>query len=345
MQPDLENLGGIAGLAAVYALNCEVKPRNINVKEFQKQLVEYNLLPSSILERTIEKYIYNDNEIEDLISKFNPDMSLNSYSDMEMGEIWTEKIPIVEVCTSPPEIAIPLLEKALSTASGRKAIRLAQALAMFGAESAAKTIHDEIISQLTTYGLPQLMENIKWSGVPPDQAAMPLCANLIYSLGMTRSKLNLPVWEKVADIFKPTSLKDFYSKKMGLFYYVDAVCYGAEILGSSDAIPALKKLHGSEFLNTQSLKKGIEKEYVLERVALLELNIGRALARSGSVDGLQILIEYLDDMRGILAEFAHTTLIKVTGTHLIKNKSAWKNWIISNQSMFKPVPIVERADG
>ena len=52
-----------------------------------------------------------------------------------------------------------------------------------------------------------------------------------------------------------------------------------------------------------------------------------------------------DDMRGILAEFAHTTLIKVTGTHLDKNKSAWKNWVISNQSIFGPNPILERADG
>ena len=36
-----------------------------------------------------------------------------------------------------------------------------------------------------------MKEVVKWGGRPPDQGAAPICANLIYALGMTRSDLNL----------------------------------------------------------------------------------------------------------------------------------------------------------
>jgi hypothetical protein len=80
-------------------------------------------------------------------------------------------------------------------------------------------------------------------------------------------------------------------------------------------------------------------------VALLELIIGRALTRSGSVDGLKILIEYLDDVRAVLAGFANSTLVKITSKDFWKNKSEWNNWLSLNESSFKPVPLPERMDG
>lgn len=348
MMPDLENLGGIAGLAAVFALNSGVNFRKLDVKAFQKQLVGLDLLPSSILNREIEEKKYTGAEIEEMIQKFDPEKSLHSYSDMEMGEIWTEKIPLVEVCTSPPEIAVPALEKALNASSGKMAVRIAQALAFFGAESAAKTLHDEILVQLASNKLPELLESVKWSDskkMPPDQAAMPQCANLIYSLGMTRSELNIPVWERVAELFEPKQIEDFYTNRLGLFYYVDAISYSAQLMGTKMAIGPLKKLHGCEFLNNRTMKKGIELNYAMERIALLELIIGRALARSGSVDGLKILIEYLDDVRAVLAEFANTTLFNIADTDLGKSKTEWYNWLSLNESSYTPVPLIERVDG
>jgi hypothetical protein len=348
MQPDLENLGGIAALAAVFALNSGVNLRKIDVKAFQKQLVGLDLLPARIMNREIKEKKYSSAEIEELIKKFDPAKSLHSYSDMEMGEIWTEKIPLVEVCTTPDKIAVPPLEKALNYSSGKMAVRIAQALAFLGAGSAAKTLHDEILVQLSNNNLPELLESVKWSDpkkMPPDQAAMPPCANLIYSLGMTKSELNIPVWERVADLFNPKQFEDFYTNKLGLFYYVDAICYSAQLMGTKSAIGPLKKLHSCEYLNNRSIKKGIEINYALERVALLELIIGRALARSGSVDGLKILIEYLDDVRAVLAGFANSTLVKITNKDFGKNKSEWNKWLSINESSFKPVPLLERIDG
>ena len=146
-------------------------------------------------------------------------------------------------------------------------------------------------------------------------------------------------------LFRPEGPKDFYNGKLGLFYYVDAVCYGAELLASKESIPALKQLHACQFLKNQSLKSGIEPEYILERRGLLELIIARALARGGDIDGLNILIEYLDDMRAVLAEFAHTALIRITNQDFGKNKLEWTAYVNSITGSFKPVPLAERVDG
>jgi flavin-dependent dehydrogenase len=348
MQPDLENLGGIAALAAVQALEEGVLPRDINIRKLQNKLVKLELLPAEVLSRNIKPREHSRKELEAFVEQFEPGRSLHSYSDTALNEMWDRPIPFVEVCASPAEKAVPVLEKALMSSSGKKAIRIAQALAMLGSESGAQTLFNEINKQLTGGKLPKLDENIRHAGgdaAPPGQGAMPLCANLIYALGMTRSGLNILVGERVGELFKPEGSKDFYSKELGLFYYVDAVCYSAELLGSKEAIPALKQLHDCQYLKNQSLKTGIEGDFILERRALLELILARALARSGDIDGLKILIEYLDDMRAVLAEFAHTTLIRITNHDFGKNKNEWTGYVNAINDSFKPVPLIERVDG
>ena len=351
MQQDLENLGGIAALAASDAIDNKVFPRDINVKELQKKLIKLGLIPSDAIDRQIKPREYTETELEKLIDhkEFIHTYYYEPY--MPLDEMQYERMPFVEVCTSPKEKVIPVLERKLKETEGKRALRIAQALAMLGSDSGTEIIFEELMNQMVEWSIE---DNIRRGGqIPPDQGRMPLGANLIHALGMTRSELNIEAWELVSDHFQADELIDFYSKKKDLFNYVDAICYGAGLLGSRAAIPYLKKIHSNRFLNGQSIKNdtaaeyisGIESEYILERLALLELIIGRALARSGSVDGLEILVEYLDDARAILTEFAHTTLIKITDKDFGKNKQKWSAWVNSNAVDFKPVPIMERMDG
>ena len=354
MQHDLENLGGIAALAASGAIDNKGFPRDINVKELQKKLIELGLIPSDAIDRQIKPNEYTETELENLIN--HKEFIHTYYYDpyMPLDEMQYERMPFVEVCTSPKEKAIPVLERKLKESTGKRALRIAQALAMLGSDSGAEIIFEEIQNQLNKW--PFEDDNVRTSGqVSPDQGRMPLGANLIHALGMTRSELNIPAWELVSEYFQADAneLIDFYSQRKSLFNYVDAICYGAGLLGSRAAIPFLNKIHSNRFLNGQSIKNdtaveyisGIESEYILERLALLELIIGRALARSGSVDGLEILVEYLDDARAILTEFAHTTLIKITGEDFGKNKQEWSDCINAIATDFKPVPMMERIDG
>jgi hypothetical protein len=116
-------------------------------------------------------------------------------------------------------------------------------------------------------------------------------------------------------------------------------------MGHPDAIPSLIKIYSNRFLNGQSIKSGIQEDFILERLGLLELILGRALARCGSIKGLQIMIEYLDDFRAILTEFAHTSLIRITHEDFGKNKQNWNDWVRSHAHNFNPVPLTEREDG
>jgi hypothetical protein len=77
----------------------------------------------------------------------------------------------------------------------------------------------------------------------------------------------------------------------------------------------------------------------------MELILGRALARSGSMEGFVVLIEYLDDMRAALAEFSHSTLVKITKSDFGKNQERWRNWLATNKNRLKPVALEDRPFG
>ncbi len=345
MQPDLENLGGITALAAVQSINDKVLIRDINVKVLQKELVSRKLLPEKVLKRSIIARNYSAEEVRVWVGKFEIDSTFKSLSNTKMSVLRYDRIPFAEVCTSSSEIAIPVLEKELKRSSGEMEMRIALALAMHGSESGAVVIYNEIEKQLSAGALPELKEVVKWTGggdrTPPDQGAAPICANLIYALGMTRSGLSLFAMEMVSEIFKADSMDDFHSKDNALFFYVDAVSYAARLLGNKKCIPFLKRIHSNKFLNNQSLKKGVEETYVLERLALMEIILGRALARSGSAEGYKVLIEYLDDMRAVLAGFAHVSLVKITNEDFGKDKDKWKIWLRRNEISLAPVALTE----
>jgi hypothetical protein len=344
MQADLENLGGVVGLAAAQAVREKVAPGQINLARLQKRLVKEGLLPKEVLKRRIEPKEYDDIELKALVESLDAEKPLYSYSDMKMGEVFREKIPIVEVCTAKYKTAVPILEKELAGATGKRQVLLAQALAMFGVSAAVPALAAEIERHLTEGGLPVRTSKVLYTQLPPDQGAMPDVVYLIYSLGMTRDKRNLDVWKKVAELLSPTK-EDFSDRHKGTFDYVDAVCYGAELSGLIEAVPILNKIHAYDCLGNLVVKDGFQCDFVSERRAFLEVSIARALARCGSGEGIDILISYLDDNRALLAEFAHTTLIAIAGQDYGKDGRAWKDWLTEVKDSLKPCPLLERQDG
>jgi hypothetical protein len=61
--------------------------------------------------------------------------------------------------------------------------------------------------------------------------------------------------------------------------------------------------------------------------AYLELLIARTMARCGSVHGLRVLADYVDDVQAMLARYAYDTLREITGRSLERSSAAWKLWI------------------
>ena len=322
MQADLENLGGVVGLAAAQAARQGVAPREIDVTELQRALVERGVLQEDLLNRIILPQILTDADLEELVASLDADHPLYAYSDMEMDEVFGDRIPIVEVCAA-GDRAVPILEHALaSTCDASRRLRLAQALVMCGSRAGVPVLVAEIKRQLSGSSLPARTSHIRHTNLPPDQGAMPDAAYLIYALGIARDPRSLTVWARVVDLLEPSE-ENLRDKVKGLFYYVDAVCDGAQRLGDPAALPMLERLHSHALLRDQVTRSGFQPDFFHERQAMLELAIGRALARCGSVKGLKILVAYLDDNRALLAESAHAELMTICGRDCGKDGRAW----------------------
>jgi hypothetical protein len=327
MQADLENLGGVVGLAAAQAVRKGVAPRDIDVVELQRALVESGVLPADVLTRTLASEAMTEAELEAHVASLDADRPLYAYSDMEMDQVFRGRIPFVDVCAA-GERAVSVLERALAAApaKGRARVRIAQALAMCGSRAGVPVLIAEIERHLADDVLPARASQIRHSGLPPDQGAMPDVVYLIYALGMARDRRSLAIWARVVDLVEPSE-ENLRNRLKGTFYYVDAVCYGAERLGDPAAIPLLKSLHAHASLRDQVALSGFQPDFVLERQAMLELAIGRALARCGSTEGVEVLIAYLDDSRALLAEGAHSELVAIGGCDHGKNVLAWMEWL------------------
>jgi hypothetical protein len=337
MQADLENLGGVTALAATQAVRSRVTPRNIDVATLQGRLVDAGILPATVNERSLELKSYTDAELETLVESLSAESPLYAYSDMGMDEVFQGSIPFVEICSAGPR-AIPILERALIGATGRKQLLIAQALALVGSQAGVPVLVAEIEQALAGKTLPARQARIRHTQLPPDQGAMPDVVYLIYALGMARDSRSLRVWRRVAELLKMTS-ESIRDKHQGIFYYVDAVCYGAERLGDPEAIASLKHIHKQAILRDQASLDGFQPDYFLERQAMLELAIGRALARCGSPDGLAILIAYLEDNRALLAEQAYSELVALSHKDLGKNAEDWTDWLDGVRGSWKPQPV------
>jgi len=342
MQADLENLGGVAGLAASLAVQDRCTPRAISINELQRRLVDAGVLPREILDRRLTARVYANEDLETLVESLTADHPLYDYSDMDMNEVYRGAIPFAEVCTAGPRI-VPILERAIETARGQRQVLIAQALATYQSPSATPVLIDEIERQLADGKLPSRTSRIRHANLPPDQGAMPDAAYLLYSLGIACDHRSVPVWHRVADLLE-ASEEDIRDRFKGVFYYVHAVCSGAERLGDPAAIPILEQIHSHLTLQNQHTRSRFQPDFFQERQAFLELTIGRAMARCGSAAGYRVLIAYLDDTRALLAEHAHTELREITNEDFGKDAGAWSSWLATPNSEFQPVPMRERLD-
>jgi ribulose 1,5-bisphosphate synthetase/thiazole synthase len=348
-QPEMENLGGSIGVAAAYSVRDGVSPRQVDLKKVQKRLTEVGTLLPGMLTRDTEPKPCDEEDIRAFVKQLDG-RHFGSWFDVEMAREdsphYREKIPIVEICSSDPSLAVPILKEELPKASGDRKVRLAQALAMFGSNSAVP-----VLTEAIEYRLAHRITNVKTDDEPEagtvegKEWGIPFPpAELVYCLGMTRDPRAIAIWDKVADA-TPAEPQDFSAELPWPYHYVDSICYGAELLGDPAAIPVLKKLHSRPTLHNQSIKTGFGVEFDLDKRALTEVTIARALASLGDAEGYEILIDYLDDVRANQAEFAHMTLEQMTKIDNGKDPEAWRRWLASSRGSLKPVPLLERWEG
>jgi hypothetical protein len=193
-------------------------------------------------------------------------------------------------------------------------------------------------SQLAGPGLPGREDKVRHVGYPPDQGAAPEPAHLLYCLGLAHDRRALPIWRRVVDLLATATRDEVFDRHHALYFYVSALCYGIEQLGDPEAVPILLQLHAYSPFCGHVLAAGWNSDYLAERLAHLELLIGRTLARCASPQGYVILIDYLQDVRALLAEHAHSELVDIAGRDLGKDPAAWGQWLEAEAETLHPVP-------
>lgn len=285
MQPDIQNGGYAAGVAAATAAEEETLLRHIDVRKLQKHLVEIGNLPESVLQDE-DSYPMPDEEIAQAVE------------DLKGGQKGAA------VVLTHPEKALPMLEKAYAASAGPDKLTYARALAVMGSNQGLATLTEAVRSQ------PQWDKGWNYRGMGQFGTALSPLDNLIVAAGRTGDRSAVPAILEKLKLLEATH--DFsHHRAAGL-----ALELIADPAAAQPLFELLSKPNMTGHVHTtvqQAAARGVPGGTNAEqtrRESLRELMLARALYRCGDHQGLgrKILQSYTQDLRGHLARHAQAVL-------------------------------------
>ncbi len=282
MQPDVQNQGYAAGLAAAMAAREGRGTRGIDIRALQQQLAQIGIVPESVLGET-DSYPLPKERITAAVDGLK-----------DIGAILTQ-----------PEAASPMLRQAYRAATGeQEKLAYAHILAVLGDATGMETLTAAVEAETWDKGW-------TYRGMGQFGPALSRLDNLIVALGRTRDRRAAPA------ILKKLEQLDDESE----FSHHRAVALALEGIGDPAAAAPLARLlakpgmrgHVIDRVEAARERTGADPNETHTRArSLRELGLARALVRCGDPDGLgkRILTEYTRDLRGHLARHALAVLEK-----------------------------------
>ena len=296
MQFDMANQGYAAGVAATMAVSSGVTPRNINVRELQRHLVNIGNLPSEVLKHEDSfplSLVEIENAVQDYGNATNPESS---------GK------PLAIILTH-QEAALPIIIEAYHNADGQTKLLYAQLLAICGSNEGLSTL------------LAALQDINEWEekifqGFMADYAHLPTPTDaVILAASYTGDTSVLPELIRLVDMLDADVTLSHHR----------TLALALERLAHSDAAEPLANLlkrpgmSGHVMIDLEDALTELKNDgrfpggrAPLEKRtrALREIILARALYRCGDFDGLgkTILEEYQKDMQGLFARHANIIL-------------------------------------
>jgi ribulose 1,5-bisphosphate synthetase/thiazole synthase len=288
MQPDIQNQGYAAGVAAAMAAKTNVGTRQINIRALQKLLVEVGNLPASVLTDE-DSFPMPTEKIEEAVE---------SAKDNYKG---------VEAILAQPGQGVVLLHEAYAKAqsSGDK-LTYAHILGIMGDDSGL----DTLIAAVEAF--PDWDQGWNFKAMGQFGSNMSRLDSLILALGRTgNQRATHAVLEKVKLLDADKDFSHHRAVALALERLADPAAAGAlvDLLTkggmSGHAIQSVEEAvrrHGESPEGLNALKP--------RRESLREIMLARALFRCGDKDGMarRILMEYEKDIRGHFARHAHAVL-------------------------------------
>jgi len=289
MQPDIQNQGYAAGVAAAMAAKANGGTRAIDIKALQQHLVETGNLKKDVLDHA-DSYPLSERQIAEGV-----DALLDGYKG-------------AAAVLSQPERALPLLRKAYANAkTPEHKLIYAHTLAVLGDATGLSTLIAAIEA------MPGLDKGWRFKAGGQFGRNMSPLDTLIAAMGRARDRRAVPAIVAKLKLLKP---KDAFS-------HFRAMAIAVERIGDKAAVEPLAALLATEGIRGQAVYAPVEvNEPVTRRgggtfgslkpraVAFRELILARALFRLGDKDGLAktVLEEYARDYRGHLARHAQAVL-------------------------------------
>jgi hypothetical protein len=291
MQPDVQNVGYAAGVAAAMAARSGGMVRDVDIKSLQRHLVEMGNIPAEAVESK-DSYPMSDERVA---------AAVESLKDTYRG---------TAVILANQDKALPLLRQAYAMARRQALTAWAGADAAAGATAAVTYAHMLAVCGDPT-GSPALIEAVQaagawdagWNfrGMGQYGASLSQLDRYIVALGMTKDAKAVPAILKKLALLTPQSE----------FSHHRAVATALELIGDKSAAKPLADLLARPGMTGYALlKPGLESERSL---CLREIILARALFRLGDPGGLarKVLESYAQDVRGHFAR--HATAILQAG--------------------------------
>lgn len=293
MQPDIQNGGYAAGVAAAMAAKAGTDVRRVDIKALQRHLVEIGNLKESVLTDG-DSFPLPAERVRDAAEK-----GENPYVD-------------VAVILAHPETALPHVQKTFrAAASPERKLQLAKLLAILGDGAGLDAMLDALRAA------PGLDSGWAYRGMGQFGSCMSDLDTLAYALGRIGSAKAVPALvEKLKLLQTDTEFSHFRAFAVAL-----------ERIGDASAVEALAEVLGREGVRGSVIadvegaveRAGVHRSWTTttpRAQAMRELFLARALYRCGdNKEGLgrRVLQEYTRDLRGHFARHARAVLEEETG--------------------------------
>lgn len=284
MQPDIQNQGYAAGVAAAMLVQSGKPTREVDMKALQQHLVDRACLPAGTLNEK-DSFPLPKEKIAEAVKQV------------------SQGLKGLEIVLTQPDVAKPLLRDEFHAATEPKAkMTYAHILAMLGDATGADLLIREISATPWDKG---------WRFVAMGQfgANISPLDSIIIAAGRSGDKRALgPILEKAAQLDATSDFSHFRAVALALEALADP--------SSSAVLAALLQKPGVGGHSATNIEAALARnrpsgtDTTTRAQELAELGLARALYRCGDVNGLaeKTLREYAGDLRGYYARHAQAVL-------------------------------------
>jgi ribulose 1,5-bisphosphate synthetase/thiazole synthase len=322
MQPDLQHLGEVAGVAAAMAVRDEVAPRQVNVGKLQQELARLGILPSHVATSLLPSPLQ-----ENQLSKAVQDLGKGGQTDVDPNLPREFGGPLREAAADGDptpdamrrlylagEASIPRLRTLLNSSDQAVRTDAALVLGMLGERAATA----ELLRILETRDRRTHAFQLKGCSWRP---SLPAFQSSVILLGRFQEKRAVP--ELVELIDDPQKCSP---------YLASFVIVALGRIGNPDAAEAIRPFlrlldHRSPEERRQVRQLRFKNETnCFEILYGTPIHAARALAQLNDLSGIPVVAELLDSELALVRDHAQRLLQEITGQRLGRNREAWLQW-------------------